>query len=159
MAIGYGAQRNCYIGSVFYCKEHFSFQKKEPAVKWAGCREEAHCYGKADPLHQLKPVNQVFLGSSAICDIALAVVKAGAIIQRTPWYLHNASLKYKQKYFPEDEVEPIKWVRDPFNDEIPQYFNNKEAEQLIDIQSDTIESTVPVSVTASVSVKQKMNIQ
>ncbi|KAJ1199130.1 hypothetical protein NDU88_002968 [Pleurodeles waltl] len=42
-----------------------------------------------------------------------------------------------QKYFPEDEVEPIKWVRDPFNAEIPQHFNNEEAEQLIDISSDS----------------------
>ncbi|KAJ1137160.1 hypothetical protein NDU88_003573 [Pleurodeles waltl] len=41
----------------------------------------------------------------------------------------------KVKYFPEDEVEPIKWVRDPFNAEIPQHFNNEEAEPLIDISS------------------------
>ncbi|KAJ1142762.1 hypothetical protein NDU88_009075 [Pleurodeles waltl] len=44
---------------------------------------------------------------------------------------------YLQEYFPEDEVEPIKWVRDPFNAEIPQHLSNEEAEQLIDISSDS----------------------
>ncbi|XP_069059689.1 protein FAM200A-like [Pleurodeles waltl] len=41
------------------------------------------------------------------------------------------------KYFPEDEVEPVKLVRDPFNAEVPQHFNNEEAEQLIGISSDS----------------------
>ncbi|XP_078534013.1 SCAN domain-containing protein 3-like [Lissotriton helveticus] len=36
----------------------------------------------------------------------------------------------------EDEVEPIKWVNNPFNAEIHQHFNNDEAEQLIDVASD-----------------------
>ncbi|XP_069092632.1 protein FAM200A-like [Pleurodeles waltl] len=57
---------------------------------------------------------------------------------RTVFVLYLSQLHfYLQKYFPEDEVEPIKWVRDPFNAEIPQHFNNEEAEQLIDISSDS----------------------
>ncbi|XP_069063747.1 zinc finger BED domain-containing protein 5-like [Pleurodeles waltl] len=57
---------------------------------------------------------------------------------RTVFVLYLSQLHfYLQKYFPEDEVEPIKWVRDPFNTEIPQHFNNEEAEQLIDISSDS----------------------
>ncbi|KAJ1115067.1 hypothetical protein NDU88_003295 [Pleurodeles waltl] len=57
---------------------------------------------------------------------------------RTVFVLYLSQLYfYLQKYFPEDEVEPIKWVRVPFNAEIPQHFNNEEAEQLIDISSDS----------------------
>ncbi|XP_069098337.1 protein FAM200A-like [Pleurodeles waltl] len=57
---------------------------------------------------------------------------------RTVFVLDLSQLHvYLQKYFPEDEVEPIKWVRDPFNAAIPHHFNNEEAEQLIDISSDS----------------------
>ncbi|KAJ1108889.1 hypothetical protein NDU88_006259 [Pleurodeles waltl] len=57
---------------------------------------------------------------------------------RTVFVLYVQQLHfYLQKYFPEDEVEPIKWVRDPFNTERPHHFNNEEAEQLIDISSDS----------------------
>ncbi|XP_066473215.1 uncharacterized protein [Tiliqua scincoides] len=52
-------------------------------------------------------------------------------------YLSQLHL-YLQKYFPEDEVEPMQWVRDPFSSEIPPHFNNKEAEQLIDVSTDSI---------------------
>lgn len=43
---------------------------------------------------------------------------------------------YLQKYFPDNEVEPMQWVRDPFSAEIPPRFTNQEVEQLIDISTD-----------------------
>ncbi|XP_078503445.1 zinc finger BED domain-containing protein 5-like [Lissotriton helveticus] len=56
---------------------------------------------------------------------------------RTVFVLYLSQLRfYLDKYFPEEEVEPIKWVRDPFNAEIPQHFNHEEAEQLIDVSCD-----------------------
>lgn len=42
-----------------------------------------------------------------------------------------------EKFFPEDEIESIKWVKDPFTTDIPPNFSNEEAEQLIDVSTDS----------------------
>ncbi|XP_078533340.1 uncharacterized protein LOC144819240 isoform X2 [Lissotriton helveticus] len=78
------------------------------------------------------------------CRTAIVEIRADQFLQdnemalkdelRAVFVLYLSQLYfYLDKYFPEDEVEPIKWVRDPFNPQIPQYFNNEEAEQLIDV--------------------------
>ncbi|XP_066482086.1 SCAN domain-containing protein 3-like [Tiliqua scincoides] len=57
---------------------------------------------------------------------------------RTVFVLYFSQLHlHLENFFPEDEVESIKWVRDPFNAEIPPHFNNEEAEQLIDVSTDS----------------------
>ncbi|XP_078537946.1 zinc finger BED domain-containing protein 5-like [Lissotriton helveticus] len=56
---------------------------------------------------------------------------------QTVFVLYLSQLRfYLDKYFPEDEVELIKLVSNPFYAEIPQHLNNEEAEQLIDVASD-----------------------
>lgn len=42
-----------------------------------------------------------------------------------------------EKYLPKEEIGPLQWVNDPFHAEIPPHFKNDEAEQLIDISTDS----------------------
>lgn len=44
---------------------------------------------------------------------------------------------YFQEYIPKDEIKSVQGVNDPMNAEIPETFTNEEAEQLIDISTDS----------------------
>ena len=51
-------------------------------------------------------------------------------------HLSNLEL-YFQEYLPKDEIKSVQWVSDHMNAEIPETFTNEEAEQLIDISTDS----------------------
>nr|XP_033798996.1 enolase 4 isoform X2 [Geotrypetes seraphini] len=72
-----------------------------PAKPATPTKKRKNSKGKKSPILQkpippAEPAEPVLKGSIAIGAISLAVAKAGAIVNKTPLYLHVASLKHKQ---------------------------------------------------------------
>nr|XP_033798997.1 enolase 4 isoform X3 [Geotrypetes seraphini] len=73
-----------------------------PAKPATPTKKRKNSKGKKSPILQkpippAEPAEPVLKGSIAIGAISLAVAKAGAIVNKTPLYLHVASLKHKQQ--------------------------------------------------------------